>query len=98
MNSRRLMGLPLLLRFRRAEAITFGRMTPPVHHSKFGGQCLRWVIPVGHDRGDTAGCVRFAPKADKLADVSLCPLSAITGCERSQRNGSGYSITLSASC
>jgi hypothetical protein len=98
MNSRRLMGLPLLLRFRRAEAITFGRMTPPVHHSKFGGQCLRWVIRVGHDRGDTAGCVRFAPKADKLADVSLCPLSAITGCERSQRNGSGYSITLSASC
>jgi hypothetical protein len=76
MNSRRLMGLPLLLRFRRAEAITFGRMTPPVHHSKFGGQCLRWVIRVGHDRGDTAGCVRFAPKADKLADVSLCPLSA----------------------
>ena len=43
MNSRRRLGLPLLLRFRRAETITFRRVTPLVHHSKFGGQCLRWV-------------------------------------------------------
>ena len=37
------------------------------------------VIRVGHDREDTAGYVRFAPKADKRADVSLSPLSAISG-------------------
>src|SRR6266446_930868 len=41
--------------------------------------CPLWVIRVGHDREDTAGYVRFAPKADKRADVSLSPLSAISG-------------------
>ena len=43
------------------------------------------VIRVGHDREDTAGYVRFAPKADKRADVSLSPLSAITSCEQMQQ-------------
>jgi hypothetical protein len=41
-----------------------------------------------HDRGGrshTTVHVRFAPKADKRADVSLCPLSAISGCEQSQQ-------------
>src|SRR5262245_22814810 len=35
------------------------------------------------------------PKADKLADISGCPLCATSGCEQSQQ-GSPYSITSSA--
>ena len=48
MNFRRLMGLPLLPRAGRPEPTTFGG--PVVHHSKFGSQCLSWVIFVGRDR------------------------------------------------
>ena len=33
------------------------------------------------------GDVRFAPKADNQADISLCPLCAITGREQSQQSG-----------
>jgi hypothetical protein len=39
------------------------------------------------------GHVRFAPKADKSADISLSPLSAKSGCEQLQQRRA-YSITL----
>jgi hypothetical protein len=76
MNSRRRLGLPLLLRFRRAETITFRRVTPLVHHSKFGGQCLRWVSSARRDPAVASTHVRFAPKADKKQIISVCPLRA----------------------
>jgi hypothetical protein len=85
MNSRRRLGLPLLLRFRRAETITFRRVTPLVHHSKFGGQCLRWVSSARRDPAVASTHVRFAPKADKKQIISVCPLRAISGCEQSQQ-------------
>ena len=48
-------------------------------------ECPLWVIRVGHDREDTAGYVRFAPKADKRADVSLSPLCAMKRREQVQQ-------------
>jgi hypothetical protein len=51
------------------------------------GLCPLWVIRVGHDREDTVGYVRFAPKADKWADISVCPLSAKSDLNALQRRG-----------
>ncbi len=51
------------------------------------GRCPSRVIRVGHDREDTAGYVRFAPKADKRADVSLSPLSADFVAEVAEEGG-----------
>jgi hypothetical protein len=57
--------------------------------------CQLRVIRVEHDREDTAGYVRFAPKADKRADVSLSPLSANRDLTRRSKKHP-YSITSSA--
>ena len=39
-------------------------------------ECRLWVKSGGDDRDDATADVRFAPKADKRAEVSLSPLSA----------------------
>jgi hypothetical protein len=75
------------------------RTKPPrgsvVRHSKFGFRCRRWVKSALERQREPTGHVRFAPKADKQADVSLSPLCAISCREQSQQAAT-YSITSSA--
>src|SRR5215471_5632865 len=40
------------------------------------GRTIHWVRGGGDDRDNPASHVRFAPKADKLAELSLSPLCA----------------------
>jgi hypothetical protein len=44
------------------------------------------VISVGSNQAAASSDVRFAPKADKQADVSLSPLCAKTGPEQMQQH------------
>src|SRR6516225_8116995 len=46
------------------------------------GQCPLWVISVGPKQAAASPDVRFAPKADKYADISLSPLCAISQHDR----------------
>jgi hypothetical protein len=91
-----------LARERKAELGTPERRA--VSESAWGPLCITanllvdWplrVIRVGHDREDTAGYVRFAPKSGPIADGSvglLCANRVLTRCSKKPR----YSITPSA--
>jgi hypothetical protein len=50
-----------------------------VHHSKIGGQCLRWVIRVGPRSRSASRDVRFAPIATELLRCGAPPLRARSG-------------------
>jgi hypothetical protein len=67
------MNMPIIVRLAKAIA------QQPLHCGISSRLWPLWVIRVGHDREDTAGYVRFAPKADKRADVLGRPLCA-TSC------------------
>jgi hypothetical protein len=67
-----------------------------VHRSKSDRSCPLWIKSGGDDQDDAAPYVRFAPKADKRADVLLSLLCAITGLMRCSKIAR-YSITSSAS-
>jgi hypothetical protein len=46
----------------------------------------QWVKSALERQREPTGHVRFAPKADKQADVSLSPLCARSGCKQPQQN------------
>jgi hypothetical protein len=56
-----------------------------------------WVIRVGPKQAEASPDARFAPKADKQADVSASLFCARTGREQMQHRVQVYSITSSAS-
>jgi hypothetical protein len=55
-----------------------------------------WVIRVGPKQAEASPDARFAPKADKQADVSASLFCARTGREQMQHRVQVYSITSSA--
>jgi len=59
----------------------------PLHRGISARQCPVWVIFDRSGQFCLPVDVRFAPKADKVAGTSVCPLCAETGCEQSQQMG-----------
>jgi hypothetical protein len=71
MKLRRLMQIA-----RRGQSLPKGSV---VRHSKIGPPMTLWVIRARSIYHRRSRHVRFAPKADKQADISLSPLGAKSG-------------------
>jgi hypothetical protein len=67
---------PRVINRRDVEASVHALLGSVVRHSKIGPSMTLWVKSALERQREPTGHVRFAPKADKQADVSLSPLCA----------------------